>query len=128
MEFSNLPEEEEWRSWKAVNFLENDMEQVVLEVKKSDKVLWMEVLCLDLDHVELDLGVSNELFAMKQAKLGGIKNDKSHFHNYNQDQVTTLMGGALQSLLNQFQFVPDEDEEDTAEQQEAQEEGGDPED
>lgn len=62
VEFGCLPEEEEWRSWQAVNFPEKDMEQVTLEVKKSDKVIWMDVLSLDYDNIELDLVVSNELF------------------------------------------------------------------
>lgn len=41
-----------------------------------------------------------------------IKSDKNQFHNYSNDQVATLFGKALSNLLNQFQFVPDEDEEE----------------
>lgn len=63
IEFGCLPEEEEWRSWEATNFVEKDIEQVTLELKKSDKVLWMDVLSLDYDNIELDLTVSNELFS-----------------------------------------------------------------
>ena len=46
-----------------------------------------------------------------------IKNDKAHYHNFTNDQVVFLSGSPLEILVNQFQFVPDENEEDPVEQQ-----------
>lgn len=62
IEFNNLPEDDSWKSLIAKDFLARDIERLVMEVNKSDKVVWLDILSLDLECIQIDLLVSNKLF------------------------------------------------------------------